>query len=196
MKTFYSFLVLVCCLCSIPSASGALVINSWSITGGNTLSFDISGTIDAGSHIGSQNATVIYIGVPGDTDWVTDGTNVTTPGSSLTQNSGRAVSNNLLFLTNDNASGDHVQLWTADFGNWAIGDSIDLSVTLVDDQPIVAANVNPNDLIVNIGNEPGTFLVAAQSVGGFTAVPEPGSFAFLGLAICVLSFRRRQLNRV
>lgn len=67
-------------------AKGALVITNFQIAG-EIITFDIAGSIDAGANIGPNNPFRLYVGVPGDTDWV----NVSSAIGSVTNNAGATV---------------------------------------------------------------------------------------------------------
>lgn len=185
MRSVRNFFFLLCCSCLSATATADVVISNWDITG-NTLTFDALGTIDAGTTFGAINNEIMYIGVPNDNDWV-----ITGGGGPSTTNSGRAV--NLSFITNQPGE-DYVQVNTADFGNWVVGNVVDFSFNLTATS-LVGANIDPADLIVVIGDNGGDPLDIARSIGtaaATAAVPEPSSFFAIGLGMIGFGVLRRR----
>lgn len=154
----------------------------------DTISFDIQGTIDAGATIGTIDSHQLYIGSPGDNDWITGGAN------SMT------ISNNAGAIRDLHtgwgqympyAFGDHVIVAAGAFESFAIGDVIDASVSITGGT-VVGANVDVNSIIVTAGyNSANPFPDVGTQIG--SVVPEPKHAAMLS-GVLVLSFvvlRRR-----
>ena len=183
-------------LMTLPTAHAGFMVSNWSIVG-DTVSFDISGDIEAGAMIGAFSSEVLYIGIEGDNDWISANGNVT----SVTNNGGgsRDIHTDLSFY-NDSGGGDYVQLHSSDLAAWTIGDTVDASVS-ISGGTLIGSNINANDLIVTAGFDVGSpFPDATNQVGAFAAapttagVPEPSSLALLGvgaLGWCFMKRRRR-----
>lgn len=169
-------------------ANAALSITSWDITG-STLTFDISGQIDAGAPIGSLNAGALYIGVPGDNDWISSNSTSRT----VTNHAGatRAIGNFPTYT--NNPTSDYVSLSSSNFLAWQEGDTVNATITLTGGG-INAANINTANIIVTAGTNSFTSLPdPTATVGGFAPAPEPSSSALLGIGALglILSRRRR-----
>lgn len=177
---------------SSSQAAAGILVSNWDITG-DTLSFDLSGTIDAGASVGTNNSFVLYIGVPNDTDWVTSVGAIQT----IINHGGGARDLRTDFGGYfEIAGGDYARVETSDGLAWAIGDSVNASVQFSGGS-LIAANVNSADLIVTAGfNSLTTFPDPTAQVGSAaTTVPEPGSLMLFGLGtlgLGVLARRKKQ----
>jgi hypothetical protein len=184
-KSYTRFLLLMGMFAS--GASAQLVVTNWNITG-NIVTFDVSGTIALSSTIGSSAPINLYIGVPGDTDWVA----VSGTGITITHHGGETVAS---AGYSDFATGDYIYLQRA--FNWTVGNSIDSSI-MISGGTLIGANINPADLIISAGyNSTAVFPDTATQVGAFGAVPEPASYAALGglFALGAAARRRRRIGK-
>jgi len=149
----------------------------------DTISFDITGSIPAGANIGGTNSNTLFIGDPGDDDWITsNGTD-----ESITNNNASTVQADAAFYVSF-GNGNHIAVQRV--GNWAPGDQIDASISITGGT-IVAANLNPSNLIVAAGlNSISIFPDVSTQV----SVPEPSTYAALAgaLALGLVAWRRRR----
>ena len=143
-----------------------------------TVSFDIIGTIEASDPIGTTDPDTIYIGSPGDTDWITGaGINRTISNDGSATRDIRTTAG----LYQTYAFGDYIELRSDDFTTFLVGDSINASVS-INGGTLIGANLDFNSVIVTIGYDNGIpFPDDSVGIGG--VVPEPKQTSILlGLA--------------
>lgn len=173
-------------------ASGNVSIFNFTITE-NEVSFLLQGEIDNGVTLGPASQFQLYIGVPGDDDWITANTFTETivnngSPSALLNTTGPG-------LSNDSTRGDNlqVQLVGAPTSGFMIGDTIDASVTFLGSY--IPANLAIEDLIVSVGTD-GTINSTLPDVNYQigSAVPEVSSYGLItGLSAWLFALRRKRI---
>ncbi len=188
MKTFILFLALVGT--AVFHSHAAIEITSWVMSPGG-INFEISGTLDApfpsDPNFGSES---IYIGVPGDIDWITGGHTGSFGPSPLVD----GITPDILTSTDGDANnGDYIRIATSgspfDFTD---GGSISLTGSVT--AAVVPANLDPSQLIVTWGFSTLPTVIDAANQIGTSVVPEPSSVILvlvMGAASCLVWFRRR-----
>lgn len=173
--------------CMAATAHGLINLTNWSIVG-DTLTFDLSGSIEPDASIGGGAPSFFYIGDPGNVGWVLGQGSVV----SITEHGG----SNSTFLPStgeysDYASGNYVSL-TKSVGDWAPGDTVNATFT-ISGGSLNGAGIAPEDIIVAAGaNSFGSpFPDVSTKVGGY--VPEPTTWAaFAGLAALGVAYLPRK----
>lgn len=170
------------------SGSASYAALQLQITHFDNLSFDgnVTGTIDAGASIGAINNAFLYIGVPGDTDWISINGNIDT-----FQNNGGQTVNIEGGIYTSSVNGDSIGLDMDD--NLMQNDIVNLSFSFSTGGAFTPANVDSNLFIISAGyDNSAPFPDAASQVG---AIPEPGAYASLmGLAILGTLILRRRIK--
>jgi len=176
---------------SLQPINAAIVVSNWNIAG-DVLTFDLSGTIDAGVTIGGTANSILYIGVPGDGDWV--GGNGTT--RNISNNSGAGIrdirTNSGGYFTSGGANFAQVQ--TADTAAWQIGDEVSASIQFSGGS-LTSGNIVTSQIIVAAGFTTSTDRPEAAHQVGAAVVPEPEQMIWLsciGLASFGLYRYRKQ----
>lgn len=182
IRQISTLIALASALC-VPVTKGALKLE---ITLFDNQSFDgnVTGTIDAGASIGAINNAFLYIGVPGDTDWISSNGNI----SSFLNGGSQTVSIEGGIYTSS-ANGDSLGLDMDD--NLILGDTVDLFFSFDTGGAFNPGNVDSNLFIISAGYDNASpFPDAASQVG---AIPEPSTYALLmgGGIFGVLIWSRR-----
>lgn len=179
-----------------------LVVSNWNITG-NTVTFDLAGQIEHGVHLGSNGAPILYIGDPGNTDWITTTSYYE---GSITNHGGGSVNlaTDLFGYINDDdgdpAPGDFIFLSKENSESWGIFDSIDATV-MITGGSLTGSAISPEDLIVSAGFYytyeafPNVETQVGYGIASTSAVPEPSTYAVLlglGSLLFVWSQKRRR----
>lgn len=185
-KSILLLLAASCLLLFTGRASAQVLITNWSIDG-NTLEFDITGTIQVGADIGGSSSHVIFIGAPGNNAWVTSNST----SGTVTVNSGITLEPSQASYQTFN-NGDYIRL-SKDLANLAVGDHVDAHVSITGGS-LNPAGITLADIIVTAGfdgNNP--FPDATNQIGQYSAVPEPASWAtLLGVGIFAATLARRR----
>ncbi len=184
-------LIAVTALIAIPRfASGQISIESWSLSS-TEATFTISGSTSVGFEPDFL-PTAIYIGAPGDNDWIL---------SSLSNSSGSASgsingydASAASWGSYDDTAGDYLFFTNSSLGEYdfSSGGSINLVATV--EGNFAPSNLNQEDLIISWGLNSNTVLPdVATQIGSFSAVPEPSTYAALFgvFALGFTAWRRR-----
>ena len=164
ITNFIGALFVVC------SSLGAAVISDWSLTD-STLSFNLSGNGFL-ENAPPAFANALYVGVPGDSDWINETFNVATvsPGSI----DGSPV---IAFSWVSKDSGDFIGI----LGNvpqpfdFTDGGDVNLAVSITGNSNVFSPeNLLKEDLIVSWGGTSGGAVPSPDfAIGAFGTVPEP-----------------------
>ena len=167
------------------SASGAVNIMNMLLLG-DSISFDIKGTIDEGVALGGNAPDGMFIGTvtSGSQHWVDFGAVGT-----IINNSAEGIVDFSSAASASDSSRDYISLYRPD-GVWQVGDSVDASITIVGGvyQP---EEIIIEDIKVTVGFTLSIIPNADYIVGGY--IPEPSTYALLfGMASLAVAARRRQ----
>lgn len=175
-------------LCAGTFGHGQIIIDSWNLTN-TTATFTLSGSVTT-AFTPTSNTSILYIGVPGDGDWINSKT------VALGSTSGTIDSAPILGWEAQtwDSGGDNIQFSTSgiDFTN---GGTASVSASISGD--FTPANLNPENLIISWGFNSGSapFPDSNTQVGYYsvTAVPEPSTYAFISMGVLVVGLivRRR-----
>ncbi|MCP5533947.1 MAG: PEP-CTERM sorting domain-containing protein [Akkermansiaceae bacterium] len=166
-------------------AGAAVTITQFDVTT-NSITVSITGDL-SGITPGSTDPDRLYIGVPGDNDWILfQGT--ATVGSIQASNAGASTSH---LAGSYGSGGDFIRI------GWATpltqSDSFSGQFTITaSNGAFVPANLNPADLVVTWSFNSATIMPDVSTLAGGSAVPEPSSALFVGLAALGLTARRRR----
>lgn len=170
-------MMILCLPVTMTHASLILTVNSFTT---DLFDFTVSGTIDVSATIGGTSDSSLYIGDPGNTNWVL--TNSVSP--TLVEN-GTPDNTATGGTTSVFGSGNFIRI---DFGSsLATGQSIDFDATFSSSNAFAPAQVDIADIILTAGYDTTTtFPDATTQVGD--AIPEPTTmvtvlFGVVGLAI-------------
>ncbi|GAB5559544.1 MAG: hypothetical protein SynsKO_11910 [Synoicihabitans sp.] len=181
---------------SALSNSAQVLIENWSLASdGTSLSFNLSGNATFGSTPSSPN--LIFIGVPGDKDWITSTVAGSSEDITASGTADMVALGSTRDITTNDGVGDYLS-FSFNTPNFTDGGAVSLNFSYSGAAVFAPGNLNENDLIVTWGFN--TFADpwpdASTKIGEFSAgaVPEPSSFAVLAglaaLGFCV-SRRRR-----
>ena len=192
MKKIQNLLTVVFLLALVPaSASAALIVSDWTATP-TSLSFDITGTIEAGVTIGPSQANRLFIGLSN-----LVGENKPTVSGTITSLGGSPTTLGYAKFFNDSGGGK-LQI-QKNGGNWAVGDMLNYNISFSSSNLHDVTAWNPVGGIVSAGR--GVSYAAAPGeayqVGSFDAVPVPdtgSTAALLGAGVVTLAFARRRLG--
>lgn len=161
---------------------------NWDITG-NTASFTLFGTIDAGVMIGPNSDDNLDVGVPGATDWVT-GSGISRTIVNIGGSRSLAPGVGGYFSSTDS---DYIFVSSSDSNPWKIGDSLHATVE-ISGGTLDGSQFTINSGIVTAGRMTADLVDPTYQVGTVSAVPEPSSYAFLLalLTLGVAACRRRK----
>ncbi|WOO43313.1 PEP-CTERM sorting domain-containing protein [Rubellicoccus peritrichatus] len=172
------------CTVFTSSLAKAAITASFSQFDNTAIVFTLKGDIPVGANIGAGAPNVLFIGVPGDTDWVaSQGTDDTT--TNMGSPSRLASSS----AYNPNDAGDFIQVVYD--ANFSVGDTVDTMVTL-NGNNIIPANVDPNSMIVSAGFD-SLAVIPDPTTDVGNAIPEPATYAAVlaMIALGVIGFRHR-----
>jgi hypothetical protein len=121
-KKIQNLLTAIFLLALVPaSASAALIVSDWTATP-TSLSFDITGTIEAGVTIGPSQANRLFIGLSN-----LVGENKPTVSGTITSLGGSPTTLGYAKFFNDSGGGK-LQI-QKNGGNWAVGDMLNYSIS-------------------------------------------------------------------
>ncbi len=160
------------------------MIENWSLTE-TSLSFNLSGSATLGS-APAVAATALFIGSPGDPDWITGDDSGTLSGTADSITTGANLITNY-------SDGGFIDLGFASSLDFTDGGTVSVNFSYTGSSIFVPGNLNENDLIVTWGyNSSDTLPDVSTQIGSFSAVPETSTFASLAglLAFCFAATRR------
>ena len=144
MKKIQNLLTAIFLLVRVPaSASAALIVSDWTATP-TSLSFDITGTIEAGVTIGPSQANRLFIGPSN-----LVGENKPTVSGTITSLGGSPTTLGYAKFFNDSGGGK-LQI-QKNGGNWAVGDMLNYSISFSSSNLYDVTAWNPAGGIVSAG---------------------------------------------
>ena len=174
------------------SASAALIVSDWTATP-TTLSFKITGTIEAGATIGAYNNHSLFVG-PVDLPY--DAGKSSMVDATITSLGGSPTGLAYAFISNE-VTGVKLHIVRINRYKWLVGtDTLNYSFSFSDASLYNFTSWDPSGAIVSAGRF--TYANApevAYQVGSFAAVPDTGSTAaLLGVGVFALAAARRRLG--
>ncbi len=179
----------------MPIASAIISTGNFSIAG-NTMSFDLTGSIDAGANVGPSSQGNLYIGVPNVSGWVLSSGDVLGGEINIVNNGGGDLKTTSggYSPTGSQNLGDFIYL-SKNSGLWAPGDSVNASITITGTgSQLNLGNLNEYQMIVSAGKSSGLGSANGPNVTYQVgqAIPEPSTYALvLALLSLGLLFTRK-----
>ncbi|MBN2161548.1 MAG: hypothetical protein JXR25_05920 [Pontiellaceae bacterium] len=151
------------------AAQASLLVSNWELTD-TTLSYDLTGTLDA-SFVGPEEQRYIFVGELGNSSWLNTSF---ASGEWVDNGSVLASSVSAVYMWNGGSDGDMVYTRC---DNWTTGDQLDLTISYTGSFNPEA--VNASNLGVFWGQAGSSWLQPENQVG--SAIPEPATLAFVGI---------------
>ncbi|MGJ3244256.1 MAG: PEP-CTERM sorting domain-containing protein [Opitutales bacterium] len=180
---------------ALPSSALAQLLLTGSLTE-TEISFTLSGTVPSGITEPAQDFGLIYIGVPGDNDWIDQSIGVSTGSKSFDGTIDGWNVSDVLAVTSSSA--DYVAFSSGQHFDFTDGGSASATLLISANNPVFhPENVVMEDLIATWGFSGSLpFPNSTTQIGAFSAVPEPSTYGAIAgglmfLGTVYLRSRRR-----